>query len=84
MSAKLCLKCGKQMECIDSRATKTKYTRRRYKCKCGARKSTIEIDANLQSGRNVLKELDTALLEPYLTVIDDFTRRVATIRRRSV
>ena len=84
MSAKLCLECGKQMECIDSRATKARYTRRRYKCKCGARKSTIEIDANLHSGKNVLKELDTALLEPYLTLIDGFTKQIANIRRRQI
>lgn len=36
--------CGKfSMRCVDSRPTTGGQTRRRYKCACGKRQSTIEI-----------------------------------------
>lgn len=35
--------CGKRMTCIDSRPTGENLTRRRYRCSCGHRQSSIEM-----------------------------------------
>jgi len=35
--------CGRRMTCIDSRPTGERLTRRRYRCNCGNRQSSIEM-----------------------------------------
>lgn len=68
MSAKKCIACNTQMRCIDSRGTKDVLTRRRYECrKCGARKTTVEIDAESYNGRNyhsVAKGMAIEIIKP--------------------
>ncbi len=59
--------CGRRMICIDSRPTGERLTRRRYRCSCGNRQSSIEMPVDDTGpgvpmigsvmGHNVLKRI---------------------------